>query len=273
MNFFSFESAAERYAGGRPFFHSVVIKRVREFLSLTEPLMRALDVGCGTGLSTIALKEIASRIVGLDAAPSMIAHAPRDASIRYVIAVAERLPFSAQKFDFLTLSQVSHWLDRKAFFAEARRVLRPESWLVAYDAYFSAQTIEHTDFQAWHESVYLKNYPSPPRAPIALSAEDVQGTGLQLRKEERLQHTISFTIERLVEYLLTQSNVIAAVEGGAKEIGEVRLWLTENVRPFFAGRAEAGFLFNVPIWYLQSEREGSGGERHQISTGDDDEKD
>ena len=252
MNLFAFKSAAERYAAGRPFFHSIVINRVREFLSLNEPLARALDVGCGTGLSSVALKEIANRIIGMDASPSMIAHAPRDARIAYVVAVAERLPFSEQAFDLITLSQVSHWLDRKVFFAEACRVLRPASWLVAYDAYFSAQTIEHSDFQTWHKDVYLKNYPSPPRAPIALVAEDVKGTGFQLREEERLQHPIRFTIERLVEYLLTQSNVIAAVEGGTQEINEVRDWLTKSVRPFFAGHDEASFLFNVPIWYLQS---------------------
>ncbi|HEX8494759.1 MAG TPA: class I SAM-dependent methyltransferase [Pyrinomonadaceae bacterium] len=252
MNFFAFKSAAERYAVGRLFFHTIVIARVREFLSLTELLARALDVGCGTGLSSVALKEIASRIVGIDAAPSMIAHAPTDARINYSVAVAERLPFCEQAFDLITLSQVSHWLDRKVFFAEARRVLRPGRWLIAYDAYFSAQTIEHTDFQMWHEAIYLKNYPSPPRSPVALAAEDVAGTGFQLCEEERLQHTISFTVEQLVEYLLTQSNVIAAVEGGTKEIGEVRDWLTKNVTPFFAGHDAAGFLFNVPIWYLQS---------------------
>ena len=258
MNYFGFKSAAERYAASRPFFHPIVIKRVSEFLSLSAPLARALDVGCGTGLSSAALKEISNRIIGVDAAPSMIAHAPRDARIAYIVALAERLPFSVQAFDLITLSQVSHWLDRKVFFAEARRILRPARWLVAYDAYFSAQTIEHTDFQTWHETVYLKNYPSPPRAPVALTAEDVEGTGFQLRHEERLQHPISFTAEQLVEYLLTQSNVIAAVEDGTQEIGEVRRWLTENVRPFFAEHDAASFLFNVPIWYLQSESKDPG---------------
>lgn len=252
MNLFAFTSAAERYAHGRPFFHPLVIKRVKEFLPTAESIERALDVGCGTGLSTIALKEIARHIVGLDAAPSMLAQAPQDARIAYAVAFAEQLPFGEHEFDLMTLSQVSHWLDRKLFFAEARRVLRPASWLIAYDAYFSARTIENTDFQTWHQSVYLKNFPSPARAPVALTIEDVEGTGIQLRAEERLERTISFNVEQLVEYLLTQSNVIAAVEGGTKEISEVRDWLTRNVRPFFAGQAATGFVFNIPIWYLQS---------------------
>lgn len=252
MNFFGFRSAAERYASGRPYFQAVVINRLKDFLSLEESLAIALDVGCGTGLSSIALKEIAAKVVGVDAAPEMIAHAPRDARIMYAVSLAEALPFGKHAFDLMTLSQVSHWLDRPRLFAEARRVLRPSSWLIAYDAYFTARTIEHAEFQAWHQTSYLKRFPSPPRAPVALTHSDVEGTGFQLHSEERLQHPISFTPAQLVDYLLTQSNVIAVVEGGRGEIEEVRGWLRESVKPFFANRAEVNFLFDVPIWYLQS---------------------
>ena len=66
MNYFDPKSAAERYAKGRPHFHTQVISRIKAYLSLAEPVSRAIDVGCGTGLSTIALKEIARHIVGVD---------------------------------------------------------------------------------------------------------------------------------------------------------------------------------------------------------------
>jgi hypothetical protein len=52
-------------------------------------------------------------------------------------------------------------------------------------------------------------------------------------------------------YLVTQSNVIATVEGGKESIGDVRQWLTASVTPFFADGAEAKFLFRGPIWYLR----------------------
>jgi ubiquinone/menaquinone biosynthesis C-methylase UbiE len=255
MNYFGFKTAAERYAQGRPFFHAVVIRRAKEFLPLALPMARALDVGCGTGHSSVALKEMAEAIVGVDASMEMIAHAPRDARLAYAVALAERLPFGGRAFELMTLSQVSHWLDRKVFFAEARRVLCPAAWLLIYDAYFSARSVGSTDFQQWHNEAYLKRYPSPPRAPVALAAADLEGTGFQLRKHEQLQHTIGFTLERLVDYLLTQSNVIAAVEAGTQEIEEARRWLTENIKPFFKARAEADFLFNIPVWYLQAAAE------------------
>lgn len=252
MNFFGFKTAAQRYAVGRPFFHPVVIEHVREFLALTRPTARVLDVGCGTGHSAVALKEIAHSIVGVDAAQEMIALAPRDARIRYAVARAESLPFGAHEFDLLTLSQVCHWLDREIFFAEARRVLRPSAWLIVYDAYFSAQMIEDESFQTWHRASYLDRYASPARDWFTFTAEDSLSAGFQLRRQEQLQHTVSFTLERLVNYLLTQSNIIAAVEEGTEETAAVQCWLTESLKPFFAEREDARFLFKLPIWYLQS---------------------
>ncbi|MDX6695057.1 MAG: hypothetical protein QOF02_2660 [Blastocatellia bacterium] len=252
MNFFAHTSAAERYARGRPYFHPFVINRFRELVALAAPLALALDVGCGTGLSSVALKEIAGRVVGVDAAPSMLAQAPRAARLSYAVSLAEQLPFAANEFDLLTLSQVCHWLDRERFFAEARRVLRPSSWLMIYDAYFSALSSENPDFQTWHRETYLQKYPSPARSWFSLPADDAEALGFELRKAERLPHAISFTREQLVEYLLSQSNIIAAVEDGAEEIDEVRRWLAQELKPFFADRDEVDFIFNVSIWYLQS---------------------
>lgn len=252
MNFFAFKSAAERYATGRPFFHPVIVKRIRELLPFRKHVALALDVGCGTGLSAVALKEIASRIIGIDAAPSMLAQAPRDPRLEYVVAVAERLPFGKHEFDLLTLSQVCHWLDREKFFTEAHRVLRPGGWLVIYDAYFSAMDVDNTDFQTWHRDSYLKRYPSPARSWFALPADDAEALGFQLHKTERLPHSINFTLEQLIDYLITQSNIIAAVEDGAEEIGEVRRWLTESLKPFFVSRDEASFPFSIPVWYLRA---------------------
>jgi SAM-dependent methyltransferase len=253
MNFFAFNSAAERYAAGRPFFHPFIINRIKELLPFPRGVQLALDVGCGTGLSSIALKEIATRVIGVDAAPSMLARAPRDARIEYAVAVAERLPFCEHAFDLLTLSQVCHWLDRDKFFAEAHRVLRPGNWLVIYDAYFAATEVDNADFQTWHRESYLKRYPSPARSWFALPADDAEALGFRLHKAERLQHVINFTHEQLIDYLLTQSNIIAAVEDGAEEIGNVRRWLAESLKPFYAARdAVASFPFSIPVWYLQA---------------------
>src|SRR6185503_5916696 len=59
MNYFNTKAAAERYSTGRPDFHRTTIKHIKDFLRLETKLDRALDIACGTGLSTKALLEIA----------------------------------------------------------------------------------------------------------------------------------------------------------------------------------------------------------------------
>jgi SAM-dependent methyltransferase len=252
MNFFNSKSAAERYPKGRPYFHPIAIGRIKQFLSINEPLSRALDVGCGTGLSTVALKEIAREVVGVDASGEMIALAQRDPRIEYLIAGAEKLPFAEDEFEMVSLSSAFHWLDKEKFLKEAARVLRSGGWLVVYDNYVSGQMEENQEFQTWYREGYLKKYPPPPRTWPAFTAEDSAHEDFYLLGKEHYQNSLSFSVEQMVDYLVTQSNVIAAVECGSEEIGDVRRWLTESIEPLFAGRKEASFPFNGPIWYLQN---------------------
>ena len=251
MNFFSPKTAAARYAKGRPFFHPLIIRRAKEFLSLKKTLPVALDVGCGTGLSTVALREIAENVVGTDVSREMIAFAPKDKSIAYLVSDAENLPFDKNKFNLITISQAIHWLDKKRFFAEAKRVLKKKGWLIVYDNYFSGQMPGDTRFQNWHKELFLEKYPTPPRNWASFTGEETEKEGFALLGHERIENIIGFSHEELTDFLLTLTNVIAAVEGGQEEITNVKFWLAENLKPFFKDTAEVNILFNAPIWFLR----------------------
>lgn len=252
MNYFAPESAAERYARGRPFFHALVVGRVCEFLSLARPVGRALDVGCGTGLSSVALKQIAARVVGADASSAMLARAPREEGIAYVLARAEALPFGAGAFDLLTLSQVFHWLDAARFFAEARRVLRAGGFVVAYDDYMTKRAGEDGgEFETWLRETYKQRYPRPVANWTLIEAEEVEREGFRLVAHQWLAHTVRFTPEALADYLLSHSNVIAAVEGGTETAAQVKAWMLAELTPLFGGAREADFHFDAPVWFLQ----------------------
>jgi SAM-dependent methyltransferase len=250
-NPFDVPSAAERYAKGRLYFHPFVVQRIKERLSLAEPVPWAMDVGCGTGLSTVALKEIARQIVGVDASAAMIALAAPDPRITYVVARAEELPGDGAPFDLMTLSSVLHWLAGDAFFARARQALAPAGYLIVYDNYFTGQMEGQPDFLSWSRESYLARYPSPPRAHVAFDAETAARQGFAFLGQEHYENTVAFSPATLVDYLVTQSNVIAAVEGDRESIAEVRRWLEDGTTPLFGARTEAHFLFHGPIWYLQ----------------------
>ena len=58
------------------------------------------------------------------------------------------------------------------------------------------------------------------------------------------------TAPQLTRYLLTQTNVIAAVETGRAPLPDVAEWITAGVTPYFAGGARA-MRFSGTIWYLR----------------------
>ncbi len=251
MNYFAYQSAAERYAKGRPYFHPQIISRISTYLSLAKPVAHAIDVGCGTGLSAIALKTIAERVVGVDISAEMIALAPSKPYIAYLVSSAERLPLIGDGFDLMTVSQAFHWTSRSEFLAEARRVLHNHGWLIVYDNYFSGQMDENIEFKQWVEEYYHREYPTPPRASVNFGTEDAEKEGFQFSRQETYPNSSRFSLEGLVSYLMTHTNVIAAIEGGNKNADGVRDWLRDGIAPFFENRTETTIRFNAPIWYLR----------------------
>ena len=76
MSFFTFHRVAEGYAHSRPAYHPIIMKKIREHVNLHGKFNDALDIGCGTGLSTVALKEIADQVTGTDDSHEMITAIP-----------------------------------------------------------------------------------------------------------------------------------------------------------------------------------------------------
>jgi ubiquinone/menaquinone biosynthesis C-methylase UbiE len=100
-----------------------------------------LDLGCGTGHSTLALAARAGRVVGLDLTDAMLAEARRLARERglenasFERGDAEALPYPDASFDVVT-SRVSahHYARPERAVEEAARVLRPGGRLVVSDS-------------------------------------------------------------------------------------------------------------------------------------------
>lgn len=99
MNYFAYPTAAERYANGRPFFHPLAVKKIERICCESGRISRALDEGCGTGQSTLALLEVADDIVGLDNSAEMLSHAGSHPRIQYVNARAEQIPLITRTMD------------------------------------------------------------------------------------------------------------------------------------------------------------------------------
>ncbi|HVO10277.1 MAG TPA: class I SAM-dependent methyltransferase [Vicinamibacteria bacterium] len=108
--------------------------------ALEEPLVRAavgevagravLDLGCGTGRHAVWLAAAGARVTAVDFSEGMLDEARRKAgaaAVRFLAHDLHRpLPFADAEFDLVVSALVlEHLCDLGAFFAEARRVLRP----------------------------------------------------------------------------------------------------------------------------------------------------
>jgi ubiquinone/menaquinone biosynthesis C-methylase UbiE len=111
-----------------------------------------LEVGCGTGhwLSVVADRapDRAARVewlAGVEPSAGMIGRAAAAAPAAHLVrAVAEQLPWADATFDRVyCVNALHHFADRKRFFAEARRVLRPGGGVLTIGK------DPHTDRDAW----------------------------------------------------------------------------------------------------------------------------
>jgi len=66
MSYFTEKDIASRYHKYRPCIHPVIIEKIKRLIKLDKLVNNALDIGCGTGQSTVALKSIAKHMIGID---------------------------------------------------------------------------------------------------------------------------------------------------------------------------------------------------------------
>ncbi len=127
-----------------------------------------LDAGCGSGKVTERLVDLVprGRVYGVDAAPSMAAHAARELAGRATILCQDLVALSLpEPVDAVFSNATFHWiLDHDALFAALHRAMRPVAQLVAQcggrgniDGFRRASNAvaaeppfaEH--FEAWHQ--------------------------------------------------------------------------------------------------------------------------
>jgi SAM-dependent methyltransferase len=248
-NLFIHRSAAQRYAAARPYFHPIVAARILAFADAPR-FGRALDVACGTGQSARAIADIADEVDATDISPEMVAEATPHDRVRYHIGPAERLSFSDKQFDLVTVGLAFHWFDQAKFLGEAARVLKPDGWLVGYNNGFNGEMSENTEFRQWAWEVYPKRFPTPPRRGQGVSEELISPHGFHLAGTEKFANEELMTAEQLTAYLLTQTNVISAVESGITPLAEAAAWIEMGVTPFFEGR-RGTMKFSGTIWFMR----------------------
>jgi ubiquinone/menaquinone biosynthesis C-methylase UbiE len=121
----SFERIADRYDGTRGG-EQRGRRTAGSLAPLLDPASPVMDVGIGTGVVALGLRELGFTVVGVDLSPAMAQRARRRLGPVVAVADAAQLPVA----DAAIQQVVSVWLlhlvaDRAAVLAEVARALRP----------------------------------------------------------------------------------------------------------------------------------------------------
>jgi SAM-dependent methyltransferase len=87
------------------------------------------DCATGNGQAALGLAELFDRVEATDASDKQIAAAAPHPKIHYAVAPAEASGLLDQSVALITVAQALHWFDLPRFYAEVRRVAKPQGVL------------------------------------------------------------------------------------------------------------------------------------------------
>lgn len=124
-----FSKQANDYARYRPFYPAAL----HEYLaSLTPEHDRAWDVGAGNGQAAIGLARHFRSVVATDPSEQQISLAMPHERVTYRVATAEHSGLDDQSIDLIAVALAVHWFDLDRFYAEVKRMIKPQGVLAVW---------------------------------------------------------------------------------------------------------------------------------------------
>lgn len=220
---------AQAYAHDRPALHAVQLSGF-----LKPGYARALDLGCGAGLSARALLPYARHVVGLEPSLTMLSY--RLPGVSYVAASAEHIPFPDNSFDLITAAGSLNYASRDLALPSIMRVLAPGGTFVLYDFWCTA-------LPSWW-SAFGSRYPSTPGYAM---------DRLSFMEYTDIQLTLSMTLDEFLRYAMSETNVEEALTRSVP-LESIREWCLSSLTPLFAlGAVEIDFSGYVAMYQSPSQ--------------------
>lgn len=237
------------YANSRPAVHEQILSRMTRHFATR--FARALDVGCGCGLSTRALDVLVEEVFGVEPVAAMLRLAPTVApGAKFVAGIAEKLPFRSGSVDLITGAGSLNYVELDLFLAEAARVLSDNGVLAVYD--FGQGNRSSTAFALaeWFQR-YNQMFPAPQQDGRFLDPVTLRESthGYRVLAQESFVVEALMTRRSYIEYILTETNVASAVRNGAR-LSAIRSWCEDTIAIAWPGSDEVSQEILFPSYFV-----------------------
>lgn len=165
-----FSDRAAEYARFRPRYPAGLFSALAQ---LAQRRDLAWDCGTGNGQAAVGLAAHFAQVAATDASPEQLAHAEPHARVSYRQGLETDSGLADRSVDLVTVAQALHWFDVGAFYAEVRRVLRPNGVVAVwcYDLARAAGEIDPLIVRFAYETV--GPYWAPERRHVRAGYRDL----------------------------------------------------------------------------------------------------
>ena len=122
-------AVSEHYASYRPPLHAMILHK----LLGTNQFGTGLDVGCGTGQSSVPLTSYCDRVIAVDPSEEMLANAQSHPKVEYRLGDAESLSLPDTSVDLIAFAGSLFYTKTERLMVELRRVAMAKAMVVVYD--------------------------------------------------------------------------------------------------------------------------------------------
>lgn len=183
-------------------------------------------------------------MLAVDPASAMVAAArnmvPR---ARFLVARAEAMPIASASIAAIVAAGSLNFVALSAVRAEAARVLMPDGVMVAYDFATGARSSATVAVEHGYAE-FSTRWPRPTGSRIHIDRGVLGAQGFDVRAHDEFVVTIEMGLDAYLDYLMTETNVSAAVARG-EDPAAIRAWAAAVFAPAFVRRQPIDF----DAWY------------------------
>ncbi|KGO84980.1 SAM-dependent methyltransferase [Flavobacterium rivuli WB 3.3-2 = DSM 21788] len=199
----NFSTQAKAYAQYRPYYPPEMISYI---VSLVPHKDTALDVATGNGQVAAALAPYFKEVYGTDISAKQLQNAIPAPNLIYKEGSAEDTGFNNEQFNLVTVAQAIHWFKFDAFYAEVKRILKPDGIFVVM-GYGLFSTNPETDVIINHfYKDIIGSYWDPERSYIDENYTTIPFPFKEI-EAKKFTNRFTWTFEQLIGYLETWSAV------------------------------------------------------------------